>query len=100
MERATSNEANAHYNDEILFLDGVVEFHPEVYDTLPNEEKELLQAYYLVGQPIPENIFEYRNNLLREQPDIEAKAKTAFIKLLESLDIDEFTYSTKVADSL
>lgn len=29
MEKATDNEPNAHYNDEVLFLDEIVESHPK-----------------------------------------------------------------------
>lgn len=97
MKKATSNEANARYNDEVLFLDGIVEFHLSIYEVLSLEDKELFKLYYLIGQPTPENIFEYRNNLIREQPGIEARAKAAFAKVLKALDIDKFTYSTKVA---
>lgn len=98
MQRATSNEANARYNDEILFLDGIVEFHPDIYDALSAEDKELLRAYYLVGQPTPENVFVYRNNLVREQPGIEARARAVFARILDALDAGEFAYTTKAAE--
>lgn len=95
MNKATSNIGNAHYNDEVLFLDGIIEFHKEAYDSLSDEDKRLFEAYYLVDVPTPENIFEYRSQLLAEQPEIEAEAKVAFARLLETLHITDFAYTTK-----
>ena len=95
METATTNQTNAHYNDEVLFFDGILEFHADIYSDLSPEDKELLKIYYLVGQEPPENIFEYRNALVQEHPDIEARAKAAFARVLEELGIHEFAYSTE-----
>jgi hypothetical protein len=64
MQKATDNGANAHYNDECLFVDDILEFHPEVLDSLPAEDREALKVYYLVGEPAPENIFEHREDLI------------------------------------
>lgn len=86
---------NAHYNDESLFLDGILESHPEVLDALPAEDREALEVYYLVNQPVPDNIFEYRENLVRQQPHVQARAKSAFDTLLRALGITKFTYTTK-----
>src|SRR5258706_14082668 len=99
MEKATDNQVNARYNDESLFLEEIIEFHPEVYNALPARDQEVLQAYYLVGQPVPENIFEYRKALLHEQPSIEAQAKAVFDRILSMLKINKFEYSTRPADT-
>jgi hypothetical protein len=97
MERATDNEANAHYNDEITFLDGLVELHPEIFAAMSAEDREVLRTYYLVGQPVPENVFEYRKDLIHQLPDIQTEASAAFNRLLAALDIDEFKYTTKLS---
>jgi hypothetical protein len=95
MEKATDNKINARFNDEIIFIDGIVETHPEIYTALSDEDREALQVYYLVGQPTPENVFEYRSELVRLDPHIQARAARAFNKLLAMLDIDDFKYTTK-----
>lgn len=95
MERATDNETNAMYNDETLFLEGIFAFHPDIYNSLSVDDQQILQKYYLIGQPIPENIFEYRRALLQDQPAIEAKAKAVFAKILATLKIAEFPYSQR-----
>lgn len=93
MEKATDT-ANMHYNDEVLFLDGILESHPEVYDALSTGDRELLKTYYLIGMPVPDNILEYRRALLLKQPGIEVRSKAVFDKVLKLLNIGVFTYST------
>jgi len=99
MEKGTDSEDNARYNDEVLFLDGIIESHPEVYVALPREDRAAIQLYYLVGQPVPENIFNYRKNLVFEDPEIQHKAESAFRNLLEMLGVQVFDYSTKFRGS-
>ena len=95
MPSATDNELNARYNDEVLFLDGIVEFHPEAIAGLSAEDRRVLGVYYGLGQPTPENIFAFRQELSQTQPDIETQAKAVFAKVLASLHIDEFHYTTQ-----
>lgn len=49
MEKATDNNTNARYNDEIIFIDGIVDVHPEVLAAMSDEDRETLEVYYLVG---------------------------------------------------
>ncbi len=100
MQKATDNEENAHYNDETLFADGIVEFHPEIYAALSNEEQRILQTYYLTGKSTPTNIFDYRSELLRQHPDINDKAQVVLQKILHMLNISKFQYTTQPSDGL
>lgn len=99
MEKAIDNNTNARYNDEIVFIDGIVDMHPEVLAAMSDEDRETLEVYYLVGQAVPENIFEYRSSLVEDNPGIQNRAMIVFNKLLAVLEVDNFKYTTKVPDS-
>ena len=98
MQKATDSIENAHYNDEVNFLDEMVEFHPGAFNALPSEDRRTLEMYYLLGMPTPENIFAYRNQLARQRPGIEAEARQVFQKILGALKIDSFRYTTEYHD--
>jgi hypothetical protein len=51
-----------------------------------------LRTYYLIGKEAPENVFEYRHELIQRQPEIEDGAYEAFSKLLKIVGIDKFQY--------
>ena len=78
MKRAVnSSPENRRYNDEVMFLDGLYEFHPDFFENLNDQELNALRMYYLTGQDVPRNIFEYRSELLKRKPTIEKEAHAA-----------------------
>jgi len=93
METATSSTENRRYNDESNFLDGLYEFHPEFFKQLTEQEREVLQTYYLVDSDVPDNIFVYRHELIQRQPHIENEAHQAFSELLKLAGVEKFQYS-------
>jgi hypothetical protein len=93
METATSSPENTRYNDESNFLDGLYEFHAELFDDVSEQEMKALQTYYLLGQEVPENIFAYRSKLIQRQPELQNEAHQAFNKVIELAGIAEFKYS-------
>lgn len=81
VETSTSNEEDQKYNEEVNLLDGLYEFHPEFFAQLTPNELKVLKTYYLIGCEIPENVFEYRNDLIVHNPAIEDEAQAAFSAL-------------------
>ena len=81
MQTADSSPQNKRYNDEVMLLEGLYEFHPEFFDELGADDRAILKEYYLVDGADPENIFEYRQSLLAKNPGTEAAAHTAFARL-------------------
>lgn len=63
---------------------------------LSPEDQTILRTYYLVGEAVLANIFVDRQALLRDQPHIATQAKVVFDKILVTLGIDTFTYTTTV----
>lgn len=87
MSEAKVVEENERYNDEIGLLDGLYEFHPEYFNQLAPGELEILRTYYLLGQEVPENVFEYRKELMERQLGIETEVQAVLAKLLEIANI-------------
>lgn len=79
------------YNDDTTLLDGLYEFHPDFFDDLTADEQTRLRRYFLVGRPVPQDVFQYRQDLNRIDPELEAKALQALEKLLRSAGIDRQT---------
>ena len=80
-ETPDSSRENKEYNDEASLLDGLYEFHPEFFEQLSADELEALESYYLVGQEVPDNVFDYRKELIKNNLQIESTAKVAFSHL-------------------
>jgi hypothetical protein len=93
-ETATSSTENSRYNDESNFLDGLYEFHPDFFDELTKQEMQSLRTYYLTGMLVPENVFEYRIQVIGEDPGLEDRAHQVFSKLLKVAGIDTFQYTS------
>lgn len=76
---------NAVYNDESNLIEDLYEFHPGHFSDLTPEEFSTLQTYYMFAideASMPTNVFEYRAELLQREPDIEARAKAIYKKVL------------------
>lgn len=78
---AQSSPDNQRYNDEAVLLDGLYEFHPELFHGLNEKELHILQGYYLTGQEVPENVFVYRAELIKNNPAIKQEARAVFEKI-------------------
>ncbi len=75
------------YNEESILMDGLYEFHPEAFASLSNDELQVLRTYYLIGSPPPEDVFLYRRHLLRENPDLERRARRVLRQVTRSLSV-------------
>lgn len=82
-QTANSSPENKRYNDEVILLDGLYEFHPEYFESLNEQEQQSLKAYYLTGQKVPNNVFHYRAQLLKNNPEIEGEAHDAYNKICQ-----------------
>jgi hypothetical protein len=87
-QSANSSPENKRYNDEIVLLDGLYEFHPELLESLDKHELLALETYYLTGQDVPENVFEYRTKLAKSNPKLEEEAHAAFNKICQRAGIE------------
>lgn len=86
---ANSSPENKRYNDEAGLLDGLYEFHPGFFKNLSQQELQALKTYYLTSQDVPENIFGYRAELLKENPEIEEEARNAFARICKLAGIKQ-----------
>lgn len=76
------NPENQQYNDEMLLLDGLLEFQPEFFEQLTQDELTVLRRYYLTGaKEIPHNMFSYRAEILKEDPSLQEKAQAVYQKI-------------------
>jgi hypothetical protein len=91
-ETAHSTPDNKRYNAELSLLDGLHEFHPDSFKALSPSEQETLQTYYLLGKNVPENIFQYRRELILNNPGLVMQARSAFVRLCEIAGVKDFTY--------
>ena len=82
-QTANSSFENKRYNDESILLDGLYEFHPEYFGNLNEQELQSLKTYYLIGQEVPSNVFVYRSQLLRNDPEVEKEAHAAYSKICQ-----------------
>lgn len=96
MEKAIGNEQNARYNDELLFLDGIREFHPEVFKELTSQEQKALEIYYPSDTENIPDIFSYRDSLLQTNTQAERNAHAALKRILSILGIHNLSYTTGI----
>jgi len=82
-QTANSSLENKRYNDETLLLDDLYEFHPEYFKSLSGQELQALKTYYLTGQKVPGNVFEYRAQLVQNRPTAQAEANAVFSKICQ-----------------
>lgn len=75
---------DAAYNREINLLDGFFEFHPEWFANLSPDDKQALESYYLLGKPVPEDIFEYRRELVAMDADLPEHARAVLARILQA----------------
>jgi hypothetical protein len=76
------------YNDDSVLLDGLYEFHPEFFADLDSSDWQALQRYFLVGRPVPDDVFAYRHSLLSDDGGIEAKALRALMRVCHLAGIE------------
>lgn len=88
-------EEDPYYNDEVLFLDGVLEFHPRILVQLSKQDIEALQKYYAMGQTTPENIFAYRQEVMNADSGLKHRAEQAFSRVVAALGMKQFVYADK-----
>ena len=86
---AQSSPDNQRYNDEVVLLDGIYEFHPDLFRGLNEKELHILQRYYLTGQDIPENVFVHRAELAKNNPAVEHEAHAVFEKICKLAGIKQ-----------
>lgn len=80
---------DAAYNNEIVLLDGLLEFHPDLFAQLSEPDRELLERYYLVGRPVPQDVFEYRRSVVQADPGLARQAQLVLRGLLDTIGIAE-----------
>lgn len=77
MSHERSKEERA-YSSIVTFLEGLIDFHPDMFTDLKPADLEVLRSYYWLGREIDvEDIFEYRRKLLASHPDIASRAEAA-----------------------
>ena len=81
------NDEDKSYNDAVILLDGLYEFHSDAFKALHPSELASLQAYYLTGKPVPENIFEHARRMRSSNADTVRQAEAAFRVLCNKLGI-------------
>ncbi|HEX8763290.1 MAG TPA: hypothetical protein VF733_06075 [Candidatus Saccharimonadales bacterium] len=82
MKNSNLTPLEKQYNDEVLLLDGLYEFHPDFFEQLREGDLKTIKEYYLTGEEVPANIFEYRAALLLRKSNIEKEAQEAYQRLL------------------
>ncbi len=66
------------YASTVTALEGVFDNHPDCFDELSSEDREVLSKFYFAGREIDvDDIQAYRDELLREDPTILKRAQTA-----------------------
>lgn len=78
--------------DQELFLEGLLQFHPEYLRVLSEDEQVSLTHYYLAPDGV--DCSAYRRGLEAADPDCHKRAKTALHKLFDLNDVHpEVDYS-------
>ncbi|WP_327691114.1 hypothetical protein OG870_17465 [Streptomyces sp. NBC_00461] len=95
---AKLNLADAHYNDEANFLDGLLAFHPELFKHLSPESRQALNDYYSLDRELKVDFRRYRQEAITRDATLEATAKLAFSEVLRLAEIDSFIYTTPAED--
>lgn len=76
------------YNEEVNFLQGFFEVHPEYLRDFTESEIGVLSTYYFVDREVDvDNVFEYRRELVKRLPWIEAEAHRLVVKLWDKAQI-------------
>lgn len=76
------------YSNIVTFLEGLLDFHPEYFQTGSTRDKDALAQYYFWGRDIDvEDIYLYRKQLLNNDNNIKTKAESALDKFLASHDV-------------
>lgn len=66
------------YASTVTSLEGVYDNHPDCFDGLSAEDRDVLSEFYFAGRDIDvEDIQAYRVYLLKQDPDILKRAQTA-----------------------
>lgn len=89
METANSSEENIRYNEQSNFLDSFYEFHPDWFDKLDQKEIEAMESYYLLNRDVPENVFERRATMAKQNPKLVRRAKDALKKVLQLAQVND-----------
>jgi hypothetical protein len=84
-EQARFNQASEpieQYKATVTQIEDLVEFHPALLVQLSAVDREALSQYYFAGRKVDvDDLAKYRDELVANQPDIEAKAHDAWAKL-------------------
>jgi len=72
---------NRQYNDEVILLDGLYEFHRGVFDSLDIADFDALKTFYGLGNSKIEDIQRHRLEVARLDPDLETRARGAYEKV-------------------
>lgn len=81
MSRKLSSDEEK-YNAESLLCDSFWAFHRELFDILTNREREVLLAYYPQDFTQIPDVFAYRREILRSDPDLPERARALLAKVL------------------
>lgn len=69
------------YERRIAVIHEIASQHPELLKALTNEDRDLLEAYFLNAWSAPDRA-EYRRQLLKKMPTTELAANTAYERFL------------------
>jgi len=83
---------NERYNSELSIIDSLYAFHPEAFELLSKSEMEALQKYYLLGEPVPDDVFAYREDIVTDDADLAGRAQIAFQNVCRKLGIEDIHY--------
>lgn len=75
------------YNRESLLCDDFWEFHPDFFSSLSAQDREVLLKYYPQDLTNIPDVFLYRMEMLREDPDLERRARHILATVLLSVGV-------------
>ncbi len=75
------------YCEQAVLLDGLLEFHPNVFESLLDTERSLLYEYYQLDCPEAVDIHVYHRKIVVENPGIDEAAQVVFRKICDAVGI-------------
>jgi hypothetical protein len=85
---SSSSHFDPMYNRQIGVVQGLVDFHPEFLEALDDKSKAVMKHYFFAGKEINvDDVFLYRDTLLKKEPEIKAQANAALRIFLDNAGV-------------
>lgn len=84
MSKESKSVRDKMYSSIVTMLEGMYDFHPDCLDGLSTKDRAALSKYFFAGRSIDvDSIFEYRDQLIANEPDILERAKLTLVHFYE-----------------